>query len=702
MTHLRSFYHHLHRSAILVILLLLAHLSTRAQYFVPGNDYCPGGPGVTFDTITYSPDKAMPFDRCFILKITLPSAQRITKFFITPIDKNGNPKARRRDWRVFMRSGYPDRESRKAAKEFIPFKAKKGSSIEDFKDNLIKRAFTGVSPSTKSKQITLRVPPLDPEREYRIYLAADDEEAANNYLTVGDLLVKSRGNFSNTLPGEALELEEQSKIEHNRSNLENSQRQPPWLFRSGYDEYVSYLTSFGLVFNQQRDRTMIYRFLFVSSDSTSTTLTDKNQADTLTNYIGVQDTMDPNTAIINFPFKDIKGRAIQAFANWQGKVYLLTNYASDQSVADLVLLGDLEINHNGLTRTLTVNKGLPGSKYIKLTESPLDHFSAIKKASETINAPPEILTESLNDSTLRFLLKQAALCPCEEKGIKDLTQKDDLMRTISLLYDNKGAIVAQVLQGLISLKEPFSDPVKPVQYTLRAANFGSSLKQINDLIEFARKEKTYYAVQEGRITVLLTSLETLRGGLLSQIDALDKLTKEQEQLRADFTQHFDLRKVQSIGMGSTTELNLLTETSFRIVPDFGFVALFKGNNLYDFQDFTPYLGFHVGFRPMDKNLPLRMIHYKSWRHRISFMSGLTLKPLKIDNQRDDFFGSNSLITGFGFRLNNYFRLTSGVVWFKGIDPNRLTNNKPVRFSPFVGLSLDLDLQTLFGGIKKLF
>ena len=158
----------------------------------------------------------------------------------------------------------------------------------------------------------------------------------------------------------------------------------------------------------------------------------------------------------------------------------------------------------------------------------------------------------------------------------------------------------------------------------------------------------------------------------------------------------------ALGAGSTSILDLKSDTKFRIVPDFGFVLPLTAGRSGILQDFTPYFGFNINFRSMDKNIKLRQIRYKSLRHYLSFSAGLTLRSLKIDNKRDDFFDKSSLLTGIGVRLSNYLRLTGGVVWFKVPDPNIATGHTLVKVSPFLGVSIDVDLLELFGGIKTLF
>jgi hypothetical protein len=178
------------------------------------------------------------------------------------------------------------------------------------------------------------------------------------------------------------------------------------------------------------------------------------------------------------------------------------------------------------------------------------------------------------------------------------------------------------------------------------------------------------------------------------------LAIEQERINA-LGIRYDVYKINTIASGSTSVLDFLSANKFRITPDFGLVTVFKGKGL-ELQDMSPYLGFHINFRSIDKTIEMKHVRYKSWRHYFSIMAGITLRSLKIEGQRDDFFGNSCLLTGLGFRLNNFFRVTAGTVWFRSIDKNPLSANKPLAFSPFAGLSLDLELQTLFGGINKLF
>ena len=153
---------------------------------------------------------------------------------------------------------------------------------------------------------------------------------------------------------------------------------------------------------------------------------------------------------------------------------------------------------------------------------------------------------------------------------------------------------------------------------------------------------------------------------------------------------------------STVKADLKARSKLRIVPDFGLIGVFKGGESLGFSDLVPYLGFQINFRPINKNIRFSSINNKTWKHRMSYMMGLTTSSIAIQERREDLFGKNSLLIGLGFRLNNTIRLTGGTVWFKKLDKNPLSNRKLLSFSPSVGISVDLEILDLFNGLKELF
>lgn len=157
--------------------------------------------------------------------------------------------------------------------------------------------------------------------------------------------------------------------------------------------------------------------------------------------------------------------------------------------------------------------------------------------------------------------------------------------------------------------------------------------------------------------------------------------------------------VKGTWVSSTSEIfSFETRAKFRVTPDFGYVGygFQKG-----FNGIIPYLGFQIEFRYFDKNIPFKLIPNKTIWHRFSFNSGVTLASLKRDGKREDFFKDKSLLLGFGFRLSNALRITSGTILFNREDPNPLIDNKQLGITPFIGLSIDLSVKQLLNDVSGL-
>lgn len=143
---------------------------------------------------------------------------------------------------------------------------------------------------------------------------------------------------------------------------------------------------------------------------------------------------------------------------------------------------------------------------------------------------------------------------------------------------------------------------------------------------------------------------------------------------------------------STAVLDFDTRTGYTITPDFGYVY-------YGFQkelnNMTPYIGFQLEFRYFDKNIPFNLIHPKTLWHYLSFTTGLSLTSLKKEGKRDDLFANKSLLVGLGVRISSATRLTLGGILFNKENVNPLINKKHLTVTPFMGLSIDLKLKSIF-------
>jgi hypothetical protein len=299
------------------------------------------------------------------------------------------------------------------------------------------------------------------------------------------------------------------------------------------------------------------------------------------------------------------------------------------------------------------------------------------------------------------MMQAAARCPCKDSVLGDLTQPTDLTRTLSLLQRPPDTLISKLKAGYISLKTPF-DVKKANDIDGRLANITSSIALLHASREFLiRVQALQDSVSSVAVNTVLRCMDGLEASMTQTSALLKKLSKNVADRRDYFVDNYDLLTPSPLSAGTSTSMDFVTSYKFRIVPDFGFIGVFKGSKV-GFQDMTPYLGFNINFRSIDKSIPMRNVLYKSWLHYLSFIGGITLRSLKIDGKRDNFFGDNDLLTGLGFRLNNAIKLTGGVVWFRRIDTNPLSTNKPLGCSGFAGISIDLELQSLFGGIANLF
>jgi hypothetical protein len=112
----------------------------------------------------------------------------------------------------------------------------------------------------------------------------------------------------------------------------------------------------------------------------------------------------------------------------------------------------------------------------------------------------------------------------------------------------------------------------------------------------------------------------------------------------------------------------------------------------------PYLGFHINFRPINKNL-----NFWSYRHNnvgqfLSAFVGWTMVKVGKDNQRLDFFEKSSLLTGLGIRVGNAVRIVGGKMWYFNIEGSQ---KRVFTNMSFIGVSLDFELEKLFNGFKDL-
>ena len=93
---------------------------------------------------------------------------------------------------------------------------------------------------------------------------------------------------------------------------------------------------------------------------------------------------------------------------------------------------------------------------------------------------------------------------------------------------------------------------------------------------------------------------------------------------------------------------------------------------------------------------------ESFPRRASITIGLTANGIGDNKTREDLFGSQTLVYGFGVRMTNSVRFTVGGLLFRKLSPNPLSTDKKLSTTYFASISFDIDIVPTLGGIGKLF
>jgi hypothetical protein len=306
------------------------------------------------------------------------------------------------------------------------------------------------------------------------------------------------------------------------------------------------------------------------------------------------------------------------------------------------------------------------------------------------------------DPTAFQSLMQAAIkCPCEEKKIIDLTQANDLLRTISVFMHADVATLENIRLGIVSVKDLLA-AAKKDNYGQRLTNLDYTNTQVKQLMQFLLVYNSLDTGNPNHTAELYHALQLFQAALTSQSKLFSDLVKTNDQILSRFKSQYGFIEASKLSENTTDGLDFINTNKLKLIPDFGFIGIFKGDNSLSFQDIVPYLGLNYNLRSIDKSISMRKVRFKPWNYYLSFHTGVTLTSLKIENKRDNLFGSFCLLTGVGVRINHIFRLTGGTVWFRSINKNPLIDDKPLAFSPYVGLSIDFELKDMFNGIGKIF
>lgn len=296
--------------------------------------------------------------------------------------------------------------------------------------------------------------------------------------------------------------------------------------------------------------------------------------------------------------------------------------------------------------------------------------------------------------------------PCE-------VDKCTLYKMLIALKERKEGTIKKVVAGSTKVTDfinPLFKPSKTLKLTERISNMDSSLLYLNNLKLYLNyvfindckaysccdtaKKINWQAIETGIKNYLITIdsiIEKLKDLKNLYMLLEDTRTEKANTIRKEFLDYLVQFKT-----GNTLTYGLEPRNKLVILPVFGYAY-------YGFQksfnSFTPYTGIVISLAPINDSIEYRFLKKKTWAQRLSFFVGVTLSSLKEDNKRDNLFSNGAnLMTGFGYKLNHVVTVNTGGIIFRKVDPNPFTPTKKITVTPFVSLSLNLKLETLFKGL----
>jgi hypothetical protein len=178
---------------------------------------------------------------------------------------------------------------------------------------------------------------------------------------------------------------------------------------------------------------------------------------------------------------------------------------------------------------------------------------------------------------------------------------------------------------------------------------------------------------------------------------LDSVLAVSNRLKRYMIDHVIIPNVFLVNpLSETYNPDFVTNSKFYINLDVGFAYVWRIDRA------MAYSGFNIYFRPVDKTIPLSS--YSGWdviTTRTSLLIGISLSSVAKANVRKGLIGDNAFILGGGFKLNPFLKVNGGWFMHYRYDPDPLVTQNSYHFSmsPFVSLSLDLDVKPLFSGLS---
>jgi len=323
---------------------------------------------------------------------------------------------------------------------------------------------------------------------------------------------------------------------------------------------------------------------------------------------------------------------------------------------------------------------------------------------------------AIAESPLSLLVRRLrTLSATRPEVAADLEAHNDVIKFVSLTPVQmeavaRGASPANPDRTLQSMAQD----VTAADATARATNLALTrdlLRTLNDWLKRLDRDKTFDELQaSGDLTAenvaAIRALATPRTGAidLAAGDAFRMVNLGRNiaenattrETRIDALADAARQEIRSVRLiGSDTVGSFDTFSNWYVSADAGFAYSHRA------EASVPYLGANIYFRPINKDVPLRM--KGGFKRRVSATIGLTVSSLADSNAgRQDLFNTQSLLIGGGFRLTDMVRLGGGALVYKMNNNAGAATSTSIETSPYVSVSFDWNVAKQFAGVGKLF
>lgn len=700
------------KNLCLTFCLVLVCITARAQHPVPPTQV--ENEIFVIDSNFHIPTKSLPFDRNFKLQFTVPVIKaKLTGFIVVPVDRNGEKSVNRRDYRIYLRTLWPKRKDRKISRTIVPF--------EQFQDTTSEASIfykvASVATKGKKSEVTLLMPKLEPRRNYKVRIFFDDVKAYDLQLGLNKPLLEVLTSKS------MVTLKEFNTLKENYEKLFSKKYRGDDLFQilsehSFENDVPISIKTQDLVDTDHLkgyDPEFEMRFIFSRGNKTNVQLKALDPK----KYLSIRSDHIPSRISLAL----ISAMAsTEKITDANGIALNFTEDGSQTPYNIYLLVSGTKTKLGG--RSLP--KPLDSVKTTKLTDivflgndpmvikwKPLPRLSGleidgkfIENLKTAVNYAPDLMANPANPllstASYQALMNVAISCSCKEIGILKEADRDELIRVLGFVYNLPEKYVADLSKGQIIPSQPYK--ALPENDTDIVANYESALKTIDileGLVRMVPATATDPDVSRN-MAFFITQIQNVRILLIKNKTALEEKVKASTIMASYFASAAGAFESRVAFRGSTEVYNFTTASKLTFQPDFGLVVIPNFSGKLSIREVVPYLGVNINFRSIDREIPMSKVDNKPWKYYFSFLLGISLTSINIPNKREDLFGTNnSLIAGFGLRLNRYVKVIGGSVIFKTFSTNPLSDRKSIGTSAFAGLSADFEIYELFNGLKKI-